>query len=95
MLLGGSPQTRGEAYWNCSPIAQVEQLRAPVGLIAYRSDTRTPIRQVEQFIHRLDELDKPYEADIIEGGHGTRNIAEMIEHHERLLSFVERYLKDP
>ncbi len=93
MLLGGTPDERREQYVKSSPISQVEHLRAPVSIIAYRSDTRTPIRQVEQFIGKLDEMDALYESEILEGGHGTRDIGQMIHHHERLLQFAERYLK--
>lgn len=93
MLLGGSPEERPGHYRSCSPIAQVERLRAPVAIIAHRSDTRCPIRQVEEFIAHLERQGISYEATISEGGHGTRNVDEAIKHHEMLLDFAKRKLK--
>lgn len=93
MLLGGTPEERPAQYWDCSPIAQVERLRAPVAIIAHRSDTRCPVRQVEEFIAKLQESGAPHEAEITEGGHGTRSVDEQIHHHEKLLEFAARHLR--
>ena len=92
MLLGGTPEERPGRYLAHSPIAQVERLRAPVYLIAHRSDTRCPIRQVEQFLARLEELGKPYQAEVLEGGHSITNVRQLVYYHERLLEFAAKTL---
>lgn len=93
-LLGGTPEERADVCREASPISEVERIRAPLRIVAHRSDTRCPIRQVETFLAKLDACGiAAYEAEISEGGHGTRSTDEIIHHHERLVAFLDRRLK--
>src|SRR5262249_52570252 len=44
-LFGGSPEQVPEVYEECSPLTYVDQVRAPVLVLAGESDARCPIRQ--------------------------------------------------
>src|SRR5690606_7707050 len=60
-LFGGSPDERPDRYRESSPITYVSKVRAPVLVLAGENDPRCPIRQIDNYLKRLDELGHPHE----------------------------------
>src|SRR3712207_7447665 len=53
-LFGGSPDEVREVYVRSSPITYVEAVAAPVLVVAGANDPRCPIRQIDNYLARLD-----------------------------------------
>jgi dipeptidyl aminopeptidase/acylaminoacyl peptidase len=74
-----------------SPITYVEQVRAPVLVVAGANDPRCPIRQIENYLGELDRLGKPHEVYRFDAGHGSLVTEETIRQVETALSFALRH----
>src|SRR5699024_3541123 len=48
-LFGGTPEQAPQAYRRASPLSYVEQVRAPLLIVASRYDARGPIDQIEAY----------------------------------------------
>jgi dienelactone hydrolase len=70
-LFGGSPEEVPERYERASPITYAAHVRAPLLIMAGLNDPRCPIRQIDNYLARLDALGKPYEIYRYEAGHGA------------------------
>ncbi|MFW3170095.1 prolyl oligopeptidase family serine peptidase [Geodermatophilus sp. CPCC 206100] len=92
-LFGGSPEEVRDVYVRSSPITYVDDVRAPVLVVAGANDPRCPIRQIENYLGRLDELDKPHEVYRFDAGHGSLVIEETIRQVEVALSFALRNVR--
>lgn len=82
-LLGGSPEEVPERYERASPLTYAAAVRAPLLVMAGLNDPRCPIRQVENYLERLDELGTSYQSYRYEAGHGALVTEERI-HQMRL-----------
>jgi acetyl esterase/lipase len=91
-LFGGSPEQVPERYHRSSPATYVENVRAPVLILAGRNDPRCPIRQVESYIQKLDALEKRHETYTYDAGHGSMVVDETLKQMEMRLDFVARHL---
>lgn len=91
-IFGGSPEEVPERYRESSPITHVEQVKAPVLVLAGENDPRCPIRQVDNYLARLEELGKEYEVYRFDAGHGSLVTEERIRHTEAEISFARRRL---
>ena len=91
-LFGGSPMERPEFYVQRSPITYVEQVRVPVLITAGENDPRCPIRQIENYVARLQALGKPHQVYRYQAGHGSLKVDESIRQMEVFLDFVARHL---
>ncbi|MGY1733566.1 prolyl oligopeptidase family serine peptidase [Geodermatophilus sp. SYSU D01045] len=91
-LFGGSPDEVHERYVRSSPITYVEQVRAPVLVVAGANDPRCPIRQIENYLAELDRLGRPHEVYRFDAGHGSLVIEETIRQVETALSFALRHV---
>ena len=91
-LFGASPTEDPELYRVRSPITYLDQVRVPVLILAGENDPRCPIRQIDNYLQRLDELDKPHEVLRYEAGHGSLRTDERIRQMETQLDFVARHL---
>ncbi len=78
-LFGGSPDEMNERYVECSPITYVDEVRAPVLVLAGENDPRCPIRQIDNYLDRLAERGVPYEMYRYDAGHGSLVVAETIK----------------
>lgn len=94
-LFGGSPDDIPDAYEARSPITYVEQVDAPVLILAGENDPRCPIRQIDNYLARLDELGKPHEVYRYDAGHGSLVVDERIKQVEAMLAFAARHLGTP
>ena len=91
-LFGASPQENRPLYEERSPITFVDSVRVPLMILAGENDPRCPIRQIDNYIARLEELDKPYEVLRYDAGHGSLRTDERIRQMEAQLDFVARHL---
>lgn len=91
-LFGGSPEEVPERYRESSPITHVGNVKAPVLVLAGENDPRCPIRQVDNYLERLEELGKEYEVFRFDAGHGSLVTEERIRHTEAEISFARRRL---
>jgi dienelactone hydrolase len=91
-LFGGSPEQVPEKYADSSPITYVERVTAPVLVLAGENDPRCPIRQIENYLARLDELGLPHEVYRYDAGHGSLVDDERVKHMRLELDFAARHL---
>ena len=93
-MFGGTPAEKPEQYAASSPIADVEQVRAPLLIIQGRNDTRTPARPVEVYAERLRALGRRSTSS---GSTPVTSAASpiptwAIAHQERMLRFAQAVL---
>ena len=89
-LFGGSPEEVHDVYVRSSPITYVDALAAPVLVVAGANDPRCPIRQIDNYLTRLEELGKEHEVYRFDAGHGSLVIEETIRQVEVALDFALR-----
>jgi dipeptidyl aminopeptidase/acylaminoacyl peptidase len=75
-----------------SPISYAADVRAPVLLLAGENDPRCPIRQIDNYLARLIELDKPYRCYRYDAGHGSLVVAETLRHVAAEVTFIREIL---
>ncbi|MFI5529192.1 S9 family peptidase [Kitasatospora sp. NPDC051853] len=91
-LFGGSPEEVPERYRASSPITYVERLKAPVYISAGVNDPRCPIRQIDNYVARLEELGKEHEVYRYDAGHGSLVVEERIKQLRLEIGFALRHL---
>jgi len=91
-LFGGSPADVPEAYRRASPLTYVDDVRAPVLIVAGANDPRCPIRQIDNYVAALEERGKPYEIYRFDAGHGSYVAEERIRQMQVELDFVTRHV---
>jgi dipeptidyl aminopeptidase/acylaminoacyl peptidase len=91
-LFGGSPQEVPDKYADSSPLTYVEQVRAPVLVLAGENDPRCPIRQIENYVVRLEQLGHPHQVYRYDAGHGSLVDDERVKHMRLELDFAARHL---
>jgi dipeptidyl aminopeptidase/acylaminoacyl peptidase len=94
VLFGGTPDDRRELYLERSPLTYVDRVDVPLLVIAGDNDTRCPIRQVENYLRRLDELGLEYRVHRFDAGHGSLVIDERVTQMKMELDFVLPLLTD-
>lgn len=91
-IMGGSPAERAARYAERSPITYVDQVRAPVLLIAGEHDSACPIRQVRHYADRFRGLGGDVQLHVYDAGHHANSTAEKLHHAELELEFLRRHL---
>lgn len=91
-LFGGSPTEVPERYEKASPLTYVEQVRAPVQILAGANDPRCPIRQIDNYIAALDTLGKTHSVYRFDAGHGSYVATERIAQTQAQLDFVAAHV---
>jgi dipeptidyl aminopeptidase/acylaminoacyl peptidase len=91
-LFGASPDEDPELYRLRSPITYVENVRVPLMILAGENDPRCPIRQIDNYVARLQELGKDHEVLRFDAGHGSLRTDERIRQTEAMLDFLARRL---
>lgn len=89
-LFGGSPEDVPEVYHDCSPLTYVEQVRAPVLVLAGDNDPRCPIQQILNYLDRLVELGSSFEFYRYDAGHGSLVVAETLRQVSAEIDFARR-----
>ena len=90
-LFGGSPEEVPEVYARSSPLTYVEQVRAPVLVLAGANDPRCPLRQIENYLAALERLGTPHEVYRFDAGHGSLVTDERVRQMRAELDFVARH----
>ncbi len=91
-LFGGSPQEVPGKYADSSPITHVDAVRAPVLVLAGQNDPRCPIRQIENYLARLEARGAVHETYRYDAGHGSLLDDERVRQMRVELDFVRRHL---
>src|SRR5207302_6435575 len=94
-LFGGSPEELPDLYAERSPITYVDRVRVPVMILAGENDPRCPIRQIENYLGRLDDLGRAHEVYRYDAGHGSLVIEETIHQTQAMLRFAAKHLGTP
>jgi dienelactone hydrolase len=92
-LFGGSPDEVRDRYVRSSPLTYVDQVAAPVLVVAGANDPRCPIRQIDNYLAALTEREKPHEVYRFDAGHGSLVIEETIRQVDAALDFALRHVK--
>ncbi|MFG2114410.1 prolyl oligopeptidase family serine peptidase [Streptomyces sp. NPDC048718] len=94
-LLGGSPEEVPERYAASSPLTYVDQVKAPVHIVAGVNDPRCPIRQIDNYVDRLAARGAVHEVYRYDAGHGSLVVEERIKQLRLDLDFAARHLGTP
>lgn len=77
-LFGGSPAELPERYRESSPLTYVDQVRAPVLVMAGENDPRCPLRQITNYLDKLTERGAAHSVYLYDAGHGSLVVAEQM-----------------
>jgi acetyl esterase/lipase len=91
-LFGASPSEDPQRYIDRSPITFIDSVQVPVLILAGENDPRCPIRQIDNYLSRLDALGKSHEVLRFDAGHGSLRTEERIRQMEVELDFIARHL---
>jgi dienelactone hydrolase len=91
-IMGGSPVDRPDLYAERSPITYVDQVAAPVLMIAGEHDSACPIRQVRHYASRLRDHGGQVELHVYDAGHHANSIEEKLRHADLELEFLRKHL---
>ncbi|GAA4611690.1 prolyl oligopeptidase family serine peptidase [Saccharopolyspora hordei] len=89
-LFGGSPEDVPDVYEKSSPLTYVDQVRAPVLVLAGDNDPRCPIQQILNYLDRLAQRDVPFEFYRYDAGHGSLVVAETLRQVAAEIHFARR-----
>ena len=87
-IFGGTPQEVPDLYHERSPLTYVDRVATPLLILAGDHDSRCPIRQILNFLERLEARGHPFEVYRFEAGHGSLVIEERIRQMAAQLGFV-------
>lgn len=93
-LLGGTPEEVPERFAASSPLTYVDEVRAPVFISAGVNDPRCPIRQVDNYIERLERRGAAHEVYRYDAGHGSLVVEERIKQVRLEIDFALRHLPE-
>ena len=89
----GDPVKDADRYRAYSPIYFMENIVAPVQMIAGAHDPRCPADETEQAAKALQEMDVPHEVIIYpDEGHGFRKTENRVDAYRRRAAFLSKYL---
>ncbi|MEU6279594.1 prolyl oligopeptidase family serine peptidase [Streptomyces sp. NPDC047028] len=91
-LLGGTPEEVPDRFETSSPLTYVDQVKAPVYISAGVNDPRCPIRQIDNYVKRLEARGATHEVYRYDAGHGSLVVDERIKQVTLELAFTERAL---
>ncbi|WP_236257764.1 S9 family peptidase [Streptomyces hygroscopicus] len=91
-LLGGTPEEVPERFEASSPLTYVDRVRAPVYISAGVNDPRCPIRQIDNYVERLEQRGAPHEVYRYDAGHGSLVVEERIKQLRLEIEFARRHL---
>ncbi|MDQ1486715.1 MAG: hypothetical protein QOJ62_2408, partial [Actinomycetota bacterium] len=91
-LFGGTPDEVPDQYHQSSPITYVDDVKAPLLVLAGANDPRCPIRQIDNYLARLESRGTPASVYRFEAGHGSLVVEERIHQVATQLDFARREL---
>ena len=93
--MGGSPMDLPELYRERNPMTYVDDVRAPLLLIAGEHDSRCPLGQVMTYAHALKARGHEVDVHLYPGGHHALDVEERIAHTRMTIEFFRRHLAEP
>ncbi|MFE7978748.1 prolyl oligopeptidase family serine peptidase [Streptomyces shenzhenensis] len=91
-LLGGTPEEVPDRFRASSPLTYVDEVKAPVYISAGVNDPRCPIRQIDNYVKRLESRGAVHEVYRYDAGHGSLVVGERIKQVRLELDFAKRHL---
>jgi dipeptidyl aminopeptidase/acylaminoacyl peptidase len=91
-LFGGTPDEVPSRYEQSSPITYVDDVKAPLLILAGANDPRCPIRQIENYLARLTARGADFAVYRFDAGHGSLVVDERIRQAEAQLDFARSHL---
>jgi len=89
----GDPKKDYDRFRNSSPIFFIEDIEAPVQLIAGAHDPRCPASETKHAKEKLQKLGKVFDLMIYEDeGHEFRKLENRVDAHKRVSIFLDEYL---
>lgn len=96
LLLQADPLEKPEVYRLRSPITFANRATTPTLIIHGEKDPAVPVAQAYAFYRALAQRNVPVEFVVYpREGHGLRETEHLRDYYERLLRWLERYLKHP
>lgn len=90
----GDPVENAERFHDASPIFFIDQVRAPVQLMAGTQDTRCPLSESQQAKDALQKLGRDVDFVVFEDeGHSFRKVQNRIDGWDRRAAFLEKHLR--
>jgi dipeptidyl aminopeptidase/acylaminoacyl peptidase len=90
----GDPVKDYDRWYANSPIFFIDQITAPIQLIAGGNDIRCPLSEAEQVRDKLIELGRSVEMHVYhDEGHILRQLDNRLDAYRRRADFFDRYLK--
>ena len=89
-LFGGSPEEKPEIWRAASPLTYVDDVRAPVLVLAGENDPRCPIRQIDNYLDALAERGADYAVSRFDAGHGSLVVEQAMAHMATEVAFARR-----
>jgi dipeptidyl aminopeptidase/acylaminoacyl peptidase len=87
-LFGGGVDEVGDLYAERSPLTYVDQVRAPVLILAGDNDTRCPLQQVLNYVDALKARGHTVELYRFDAGHGSMVVDERVRQMAAELRFI-------
>ncbi|MFE6915491.1 S9 family peptidase [Streptomyces rubiginosohelvolus] len=91
-LFGGAPQEVPERFAASSPLTYADRVKVPVRITAGVNDPRCPVRQIENYVERLEVSGVTHEAYWFDAGHGSLVVEERIKQMRLDIEFAQRHL---
>jgi dipeptidyl aminopeptidase/acylaminoacyl peptidase len=91
-LLGGTPEEVPERFEASSPLTYVDAVKDPVYISAGVNDPRCPIRQIDNYVKRLEARGATHEVYRYDAGHGSLVVDERIKQVRLEMDFAARHL---
>jgi dipeptidyl aminopeptidase/acylaminoacyl peptidase len=89
-LLGGPPAEVPDLMLRRSPIQFVDAVTEPLLILAGRNASRCPIRQVMNYVDRLEAREHPFELYLYDTGHVSFVLDEEVRQVGIVLDFLAR-----
>jgi dipeptidyl aminopeptidase/acylaminoacyl peptidase len=88
---GGTPEQVPDRYARSDPMTYVDDVRAPILVIAGEADPRCPIEGVMPWVDALRARNHPVELVLYPEGHHTNSMQAQVANMHRVLDFFARY----
>jgi len=92
-IMGGSPMDLPELYAERNPMTYVDQVRAPILMIAGEHDSRCPLGQVMVYAHALKVRGREVVVHTYPGGHHALATEQALRHIEMTMAFFRQRLE--
>jgi len=90
-VYGGSPDEVPDAYRLRDPMTYVDQVRAPILVIAGENDSRCPIEGVTPWVEAVRANGGEVEVHLYATGHHANSMDEQVRHMQLVLDFFARH----